>query len=353
MRVLRVFPRVAETAGGMEAHIRWLTDEQRRMGIRCFLLMNEGMPKHEDDLLIAPNQQFYDSTPAFTGIFRFYIQVIRALVRDPLTADVLHLHGDWSTFIFAPVIKRITRCKKVFFSFHGMLHQGIAHRWLLPFTVRFCDKFFVTGYQNYEQLAYTGKMVFQPSGIRPVFFTGQGNYSPQDAQKIVTTCIIRPQKNIETVLKIARILPQYQFVIIGDGPDRERLNALVELWQIKNVKFEGHLSPEAVTAHLRSAALFLFTSLEEGTPTAVLEAMACGLPVVSSNAGGTESVVEGGINGFVVKQDYTNESAYIPLIEAILSDNNLKLKMQFNNVEKSKMFTWESVAKRITSEIQS
>ena len=350
MIILRIFPRVAEMAGGMEAHIRWLTDEQRKSGLRCFLMMNEGTPLHDDDIMVASHRHYYDTHPGFVGIFRFYFQVIKSLWRRPVQADILHLHGDWSTFIFAPVLKKLTGCSRVCFSFHGMLHGGITHRWLLPWTARFCDIFFVTGYQNYQQLAYNGKMVFQPSGIRPLFLmpSSQTVVVSGGRKRIVTTCVLRPAKNVGTVIAIARLLPEYDFIIIGDGPERSALEAIVRETGTANVSFEGYLPPERVKNQLERADLFLFTSLEEGTPTAVLEAMACGLPIVSSNAGGTESVVSEGINGFVVKNNYKDAPLYIEPIQKILTNKDLCSAISENNRLKIQLFSWEKVAQNIT-----
>jgi glycosyltransferase involved in cell wall biosynthesis len=69
---------------------------------------------------------------------------------------------------------------------------------------------------------------------------------------------------------------------------------------LNNVQFLGEVTLDEVHSALSSARLFLNTSLTEGSPTAALEAMACGLPVVLTPANDYSAIVEQGINGMVI-----------------------------------------------------
>jgi colanic acid/amylovoran biosynthesis glycosyltransferase len=89
--------------------------------------------------------------------------------------------------------------------------------------------------------------------------------------------------------------------IVGDGPERDRiLYTVSDLKLEERVTFTGSLPPEKVRDVLQDSHVFLLTSLSEGIANVVLEGMACGLPVVTSDAPGMREAVQDGEEGFVV-----------------------------------------------------
>lgn len=92
-----------------------------------------------------------------------------------------------------------------------------------------------------------------------------------------------------------------RFHFIGDGPERQRVTyTAADLGVADRVILHGKLPPEKVTALLQRMDAFVLASLSEGISNAVLEAMACGLPVVTTECGGMREAVENGVDGFVV-----------------------------------------------------
>lgn len=89
--------------------------------------------------------------------------------------------------------------------------------------------------------------------------------------------------------------------IIGDGPERQRLLYTInDLGLEKEVNLLGKLTPEEVRDRLNKADAYLLTSVSEGISNSVLEAMACGLPVVTTDCGGMSEAVTDRVEGFVV-----------------------------------------------------
>jgi len=97
--------------------------------------------------------------------------------------------------------------------------------------------------------------------------------------------------------------PAYTLTIGGDGPDQEALKAYAKELELKDVVFTGFLKGQAKVDCYHQGSVFCFLSYTEGMPNAVLEALAMGLPIVSSDAGGLRDILRNGENGFIVLPD--------------------------------------------------
>jgi glycosyltransferase involved in cell wall biosynthesis len=114
---------------------------------------------------------------------------------------------------------------------------------------------------------------------------------------------LSPEKDVGTLINAAAIvaarIPSFQLLIAGSGPCAGELSQLAEsLGLSRNIRFLGAVRD--VPTLLRSASLFVLPSLTEGMPVTVLEAMACGLPVVATRVGGTPEAVEDSRSGLLV-----------------------------------------------------
>lgn len=95
----------------------------------------------------------------------------------------------------------------------------------------------------------------------------------------------------------------YTLTIGGDGPDLDALKAYAKELNLADVNFTGFLKGQAKVDCYRQGSVFCFLSYTEGMPNAVLEAMAMGLPIVSSDAGGLKDILRDRENGFIVLPD--------------------------------------------------
>lgn len=93
----------------------------------------------------------------------------------------------------------------------------------------------------------------------------------------------------------------FEYVILGDGPERDRvLFAAWEMGLAPHVRLAGRVPPDEVRRTLQESDAFLLTSHSEGIANAALEAMACGLPVVTTDCGGMREAIDDGVEGLVV-----------------------------------------------------
>lgn len=144
--------------------------------------------------------------------------------------------------------------------------------------------------------------VFAPNGANRVYVRERFGIDPEEFL-LVCTARLSKVKGVDILLQaLARVLQQgirCKCIILGDGPLRDELVGLAErLGLNKAVLFEGF--QKDVRPYLQAGSAFILTSHTEGLPLSVLEAMACGLPCIVTNVGGTAEAVENEVTGLVI-----------------------------------------------------
>lgn len=123
---------------------------------------------------------------------------------------------------------------------------------------------------------------------------------PNGEKLVVHTSNFRKVKRVEDVLKVfcelRKVVPS-KLLLIGDGPERKKMEDMAREICSEDIRFLGKL--EAVEEVLSVSDLFLMTSEKESFGLAALEAMACEVPVISSNAGGLPELNKEGESGYV------------------------------------------------------
>lgn len=138
--------------------------------------------------------------------------------------------------------------------------------------------------------------------------------------------------------------------IYGVGDYRGTLEEQVEKLNLHGtVSFQGLLESEKLAQELRRADMFVLPSLQEGLPLALLEAMACGLPVVATAVGDVPGVIRDRVNGFLVPP--AESAALREAISSMAADPGLRLKMGIQARSTAEDFSWEKIWLRYASSI--
>ena len=121
--------------------------------------------------------------------------------------------------------------------------------------------------------------------------------------RAVTVARLDPVKDQATLLRALRLIvdrePSFSVDVIGDGPARSELEALrAELHLERHCRFHGF--QDDVRPFLAQADVFVLTSISEGIPLTLLEAMATGLPGIATDVGGNREVIVPGETGYLV-----------------------------------------------------
>lgn len=124
-----------------------------------------------------------------------------------------------------------------------------------------------------------------------------------------------PEKNMNMIINCAKKLPEINFVIVGDGPQKDIIKKMAK--NIQNIYILDFTNN--VNNIYNSLDLLMLPSKMEGVPLTILEAMSCGIPVVASDVGYVTEIVINNINGFTVK-NFNNTNEFIKAIEMALND---------------------------------
>jgi glycosyltransferase involved in cell wall biosynthesis len=152
-----------------------------------------------------------------------------------------------------------------------------------------------------------------------------------DGLQVVFVGRLDPVKGIDTLLgawkEIVSHCPGTHLTILGTGELREELEDICIKGGLKDlVSFRGRV--ENVTAHLQAADMLVLPSLAEGMPNAVLEAMACGLPVAATDIPGTNQACRNGLTGLLV--EVGNRKALVSATVRLLRDTEMRQTMGRN-----------------------
>ena len=156
-------------------------------------------------------------------------------------------------------------------------------------------------------------------------------------------------KNIDVLIKSIKLIkkknPEIKSLIIGDGPEKKKLEALTQKLNLeKNVKFLGILeNHDDVYALMKSSKVFVLPSTREGFGIVVIEANACGIPVITVNHkdNAAKDLVKEGKNGFVCQLDEKEIAKNI--MKAIKNRNRMKQAC----TNSAKPYDWDNLMKKL------
>jgi colanic acid/amylovoran biosynthesis glycosyltransferase len=231
--------------------------------------------------------------------------------------------------------------KKLVTSFYGYdVSEFPRQRRRNPYTKLFArgDLFLALSRDMKQKLIQLGcppaRIVVHPLGVNPALFPPQPEWQPARPVRILTIGRMVPKKGMECALKAVAALggSNIEYLIIGDGPLRAQLEELARKLGIMNVvRFAGwETRPEVVRA-LSQADILLAPSVtsesgdQEGTPVVIMEALACGVPVVSTLHAGIPEVVDNGVTGFLVPE--RQPQALAVALERLVRDPELRASM--------------------------
>ena len=256
----------------------------------------------------------------------------------------IHIHSI--NYLIAGVL-----AKKIFkipigLNLGGTDFQRAKNIWLYRFLLKQVDKlFFVSLKVRDELLEIVDEevLVHTSNGFNSEIFF---NTNQTREEYLIAVGNLRWQKNhtllLESFVKVVNEFPNIQLIIIGSGPEREKLqNLSIDLKIQSQVHFYGQLKQDEIAEMMNKSKIFCLTSSSEGFPKVILEAFSCGLPVISTDVGDCRNIIkDGGVISESNPDDYSNN------VINLLKDNNF-IKYQEKALKISENYSWYNVVNKI------
>lgn len=195
------------------------------------------------------------------------------------------------------------------------------------FYQRYVNLFVVPSKYLMNQLVIGGfpkeKLRYLPHGVDPSLI--EPRYDHDNYMLFVGR--LAPEKGVETIIRLARLLPDINFKIVGTGPSEQRLHLLSHGHE--NIELLGFKAGDALKDLYRGAqAVLLPSQVEEVFPLVVLEALAAGKPVIASQVGGVPEMIDDRQTGFLVQP--TDLHGWTEAVMRLAYDDYLRSEMSKN-----------------------
>ena len=179
-----------------------------------------------------------------------------------------------------------------------------------------------------------------PTGVDTKFYTPAER--PANARvRVLFVGALRPFKGPQLLLRGAARFPATDFIIVGDGVMASELDEQARAEKLTNVTFEGSLKPDALREQYRQADIFLFPSRWEGSPKVILEAAACGLPVIARNDYRPETALDGQ-TGYLGSSD----DELLECLAKLIASPEVRQDMGRASRLHSERFNWDAITRR-------
>jgi glycosyltransferase involved in cell wall biosynthesis len=222
--------------------------------------------------------------------------------------DVIHAHFAVPTGVLAFLLSKITRIPYVLSAHLGDVPSGVPEktdkwfRFVYPFTPPIWKSAakVVAVSDHTRDLAlrhYEVDIEVIPNGIQ---LPSDDLISVSDPPRLIFAGRFQPQKNLPMLVELLAKVQDvpWQCELLGDGPDRAAIANLVRSHSLDSrVAMLGWVDGEIVEERLQASDLLLLTSRSEGFPVVGVQALAMGLAILASRAGGLSELVENEVNG--------------------------------------------------------
>jgi len=153
--------------------------------------------------------------------------------------------------------------------------------------------------------------------------------------------IKNPTIVLEALLKLKGYKYNLKLTIIGNGPLFDELREFCDKNQLNNVIFLKNISHNDIKQFYEQSDLFLMPSLSEGTPLALLEAMASSKPIIANEIGGITELIKNNYNGILIKPN--NLQSLVDNIKFLIENPDLSEKLGQNAQKTISTKSWENI----------
>ena len=365
--------------GGMNVYVRELTSSLARLGVQCTTYTRAWKPGLADVVDIEPNhrlvhvragdfdlpkEQLIDIVPEFTDTVSHHLRTHSA-------AQVIHANY-WLSGLAGHSLKHDLNLPLIT-TFHTLARVKALHgdaesreRDKIESSVIGCsDAIFVSCDEERDQFRTLygdspGTVEVITPGVERAYFSPGSRSGARSALSLGAHPVllfvgrIQPLKGLDVAIEALAALRRSDAVLLvvggASGRDGEaelqRVNALAESHGVaRQIRFVAPQPHHLLATYYRAADVVLVPSRSESFGLVALEASACGTPVVATAVGGLLSLVDDGVNGFLVPE--RDGQLFAKRVAQILDDSALAAAMRQRAVQRSAAYSWQGAARRM------
>jgi glycosyltransferase involved in cell wall biosynthesis len=269
------------------------------------------------------------------------LQNLKKIIKR-IEPDVIHLHSSKAGVLGRIAAKSYSKAK-IYYTPNGysFLREDISPK--KQYFFRLIEKYITKIYggttiacgdTEYEYAKLLGKAVMVRNGIDLSEIQSIKVESSLKLNNVVTLGRISNQKNPKLFNDVAKAFPEIQFIWIGDGELKHVLTA-------KNIKVTGWLDRKAALKLLAKQDVYIQTSVWEGLPFTIIEAMALQKPIIATNVVGNKDAVSHNENGFLCEDidDFKKAVNQLKLKSSLLNNfGQQSQKLAQKNFNRNKNF---------------
>ena len=365
--------------GGMNVYVRELTSSLARLGVQCTTYTRAWKPGLADVVDIEPNhrlvhvraggfdlpkEQLIDIVPEFTDTVSHHL-------RTHSPAQVIHANY-WLSGLAGHSLKHDLNLPLIT-TFHTLARVKALHgdaesreRDKIESSIIGCsDAIFVSCEEERDQFRTLygdspGTVEVITPGVERAYFSPGSRSGARSALSLGAHPVllfvgrIQPLKGLDVAIEALAALRRSDAVLLvvggASGRDGEaelqRVNALAESLGVAcQIRFVAPQPHHLLATYYRAADVVLVPSRSESFGLVALEASACGTPVVATAVGGLLSLVDDGVNGFLVPE--RDGQLFAKRVAQILDDGALADAMRQRAVQRSAAYSWQGAARRM------
>lgn len=305
----------------------------------------------------------FDRFPLTFENFKNYFKIKKIFKNENF--DIISCHTPAASVI-ARLAARKMKSYVVYMAhgFHffkgGDFFTNFVYKNIEKMMAHFTDTIITINNEDYNaakqfRLRNKGSVYYVPGvGVDLSYFNSiKGNKSdlldvlglPKDSFLLISIGELNKNKNHIVILETLNELKNLNisYIMCGSGDRAKEYQEYIQNNDLKNVRLLGYRKDIAYL--LKCSDLMIFPSFREGLPVSVMEAMACGVPVIASDIRGCKDIVDDGVNGYLVKPQ---DSASIAiLIKKLIENKTLKDNISKESLNKIKNYDINIILKQL------
>ncbi|MFC1780203.1 glycosyltransferase family 4 protein [Patescibacteria group bacterium] len=352
--------------GGVEKQVLELSEELTKQGHQVAVFCSDSTRskkriKEQESRIKNIRIKRFKTLFGFSQFYKIYPQLFFGLMKTDF--DVIHVHGFRKFEIYPALLAAKLKRKKIILTTHNPFFTSTRNKLLQLFVnlhditfgkifTRFIDKIIVL---IEDEIPFIKKFNVKqinisqiPNGIKNSDFqTGNASdfinkYDIPNSKfkyKVLWIGRLNKVKGLENLETAVKQLGDALFIFVG--PDDDAALKYREMYhECKNTIFTGSIDSKEIKDALATTDILVLPSYHEAFGVVLLEAMAAGVPIISTNVGGPADIVK---QSFGITQEPSDQWAWMLNIEKLLKKQKLRNQMKESAIKEAQKYKWENL----------